>query len=246
MRSVIRSPEPPFFAELRAAHSRWDELDGASRSRIRAALAQDFGALCGYCQLPCQPPTASHEGRAEETIDHFRPRHRFPAQWLDWRNLVYACRRCNAAKGGNWPGDDDALVNQVLAAEDARYLPVSEYVNPSAIDCQRPAGDFFDYDPATGEMLPSEPLAREEWSKARRTIRDVDLNDSSLGTNDRRHLWNRRLTQRNLLISRLNALDDFDTKVNIMLEFMQPDKPFSAFIRAYILDRFPLFREFFR
>ena len=246
MRSVVRSPEPAFFAELRAAHSRWDELDGASRSLIRADLAKDFGSVCGYCQSPCQAPT-SHKRREEETIDHFRPRHHFPAQWLDWLNLVYACRRCNVvAKGDSWPGYVDALANQVLADKDARYTPITEYVNPSAVDCQRPADDFFDFDPATGEMLPSEQLGREEWSMARRTIADIDLNDSSLSANDRSHLWNRRLAQRNLLVARLNALDDFDLKVNIMLEFMQPDKPFSAFIRAYILDRFPLFREFFR
>lgn len=245
MRAVSRSPEPDFFADLRAVHADWDSLGGADRNRIRDELAQDFGTVCAYCERPCQSPTR-YEEPDEESIDHFRPRNRFPAQWLEWLNLVYACRRCNQAKGGNWPGFDDDFVNRMLAAEDARYSPASGYVNPSMIEGQRPANDFFEFNVATGEMLPAAELNREEWSMARRTIGDIDLNDSGLGANDRRHLWNKRLAQRSLLIARLNMLEDFDMKVNIMMEFMLPDKPFSSFIWAYILNRFPIFREFLR
>lgn len=245
MRSVPRSPEPDFFAELRAAHSQWDDLDGSDRARIRDALVQDFGTVCAYCEQPCQSPT-QYEEPNEESIDHFRPRKRFPKRWLDWLNLVYACRRCNQAKGGNWPGFDDDFINRILAAEDTRYLPVSEYVNPNAVDGQRPAGEFFAFDVETGEVLPSAQLCREEWSMARRTIRDIDLNDSSLGENNEFHLWNWRLEQRALLIERINLLDDFDAKVNIMLEFMLPDKPFSSFITAYVMGRFPLLGQILR
>ena len=245
MHSVERSPEPDFLAELRATHTRWDDLQGGERRRIRDALVRDFGTICAYCERSCQGTTATHEEPGEETIDHFRPRNRFPALWLDWLNLVYACRRCNQAKGGSWPGFDDVLVNQMLAGEDARYVPVSEYVNPSAVDGQRPAQDFFAFDAETGEMLASSQLDEEvKWSTARRTIRDVDLNDSGLGENDESHLWNLRRRQRALLIERINGLDDFDAKLNIMLEFMLPDKPFSSFIRAYVMGRFPLLGEF--
>ena len=240
MHSVERSPEPDFLAQLRATHTQWDDLQGDERRQIRDALALDFGTICAYCERPCQGATATHEGPSEETIDHFRPRHQFPDLRFDWLNLVYACRRCNQAKGGSWPGFDDDLVNQMLAAVDARYVPVSEYVNPSAVDGQRPAGEFFDFDDETGEMLPPSHLGGAEWSIARRTIRDVDLNDSELGENDESHLWNRRLEQRALLIERINRMDDFDAKLNIMLEFMLPDKPFSSFIRAYVMGRFPL------
>ena len=131
MRSVERSPEPDFFDDLRAAYTRWEDLDGGDRQHIRDALVRDFGTVCAYCEQPCQSPT-QYEEPHDESVDHFRPRHRFPNQWLDWLNLVYACRRCNQAKGRNWPGFDDALVNQLLAGEDHRYVPVSEYVNPSA------------------------------------------------------------------------------------------------------------------
>ena len=240
MHSVERPPEPEFLAELRAAHTQWDDLPGEARRRVRDALARDFGTICAYCERPCQGTTATHEEPGEETIDHFRPRNHFSDLWLDWLNLVYACRRCNQAKGGSWPGFDDDLVNQILTSEDARYMPVSEYVNPSAVAGQRPAGEFFDFDAGTGEMLPSAQLDGTGWSMARRTIRDVDLNDSGLGANDESHLWNLRRRQRALLIERINGLDDFDAKLNIMLEFMLPDKPFSSFIRAYVMGRFPM------
>lgn len=246
MRSVARSAAPDFFAALRAAYSRWDELDGAERNRIRSALVRDFGVVCAYCQCPCVARPESDDDPNAETVDHFRPRHLFPAQWLDWLNLVYCCRHCNQAKGGKWPGHNDAVINAVLTANDARYQPVSEYVNPSVVAGQRPANDYFEFDPTTGEMRPAERLDRSEWSMARRTIADLDLNDSNLAANDDRHLWNRRLEHQYLLIDRLNSLDDFDIKVTIMLEFMLPDKPFSSFITAYVLERFPIFREFFR
>ena len=119
MHSVERSPEPAFFAEFRTAHTQWDDLDGTNRRRIRDALIQDFGQICAYCERACQFPTGSGESSNEETIDHFRPRNRFPDLWLDWLNLVYACHRCNQNKGGSWPGYDDASINQWLSAEDS-------------------------------------------------------------------------------------------------------------------------------
>ncbi len=244
MHSVERSPEPDFFASLRATYTQWDELDDDARIRIRGALVRDFGTVCVYCEQACQSPTQSADPN-DESVDHFRPRNRFPEQWLDWLNLVYACRRCNQAKGGSWPGFDDALVNQLLSGEDSRYTTVSEYVNPNVVAGQTPAGDFFAFDTATGAIFPSEQLDRMEWSIARRTIRDIDLNDSGLGENDARHLWNRRLYQYQLLIKRINQLDDFDAKVNIMRDFMLPDKPFSSFIAACIKGRFPLLGQVF-
>ena len=53
------------------------------------------------------------------------------------------------------------------------------------------------------------------------------------------------LRQQALLIERTNGLDDFDAKVNIMLEFMLPDKPFASFIAAYVKGRFPIFERVF-
>ena len=134
----------------------------------------------------------------------------------------------------------------MLAAEDSRYTPVSEYVNPNAVDGQRSAREFFGFDVEIGEIAPAEQLDPVEWSMARRTIGDIDLNDSRLGENDPNHLWNQRLRQRDLLVQRLDALEDFDSKVQMMFEFMLPDKPFSAFIFAYFTGRFPSLGQLLR
>ena len=234
MHSVKRSPEPGFFAELRRSKTKWGDLDGPERSRIRRALVQDFGTVCAYCEQLCESPL-------EWEVDHFRPRNRFPDLWLEWLNLVYACRRCNKTKADRWPGHDDAVINQRFAAVYPRYTPVSEYVNPNAIDGKRPAREFFAFDVETGEMTAGEHLDGEEWSKARRTIYDIDLNDSEMGENEQGHLWNRRRFQLDLLIQRLSAIEDFDEQVSLMRDFALPDKPFSSYISAYLKQRFPGF-----
>lgn len=265
MHEVQRSPEPGFFDDLRARYAGWNDMDGSDRRLIREALAQDFGHICAYCQQPCSPPSSPsadedkdcnpvRPGRStdEETIDHFRPRSRFQDLWLDWLNLVYACYRCNQSKCDEWPELNDHA-NGVLAAFYPSYTPVSEYVSPNATTYQRAAQDFYDFrvDADTGEITPEIVPAKGiadggqlndvEWSMAYRTIRDIDLNEdrSGLGANDRRHLWDRRERHLSLLIRRLNSTDDFDAKVRIMLEFMLPDKPFSGFITAYLMGRFP-------
>lgn len=265
MRAVQRSPEPEFFDDLRARYKGWNDLDGGGRWLIREALAQDFGRVCAYCQQPCSPPSSRSDdddkncnpvrpGRLtdEETIDHFRPRSRFPDLWLDWLNMVYACYRCNQSKCDEWPEFDDQA-NGILAAFYPSYTPVLEYVSLNAATHQRAAQDFFDFsvDADTGEITPEIVPAKGiadggqlndvERSMAHRTILDIDLNDdrSGLGANDRRHLWDRRERHRSLLVRRLNSTDDFDAKVRIMLEFMLPDKPFSGFITSYLMNRFP-------
>ena len=199
MHSVKRSTEPGFFAELRAAYTGWDDLDGSARRRIRDALFEDFGRICAYCERQCEWPNRYRDSPNQETIDHFRPRHRFPDLWLDWRNLVYSCHRCNQAKSGSWPEHYDDI-NQKLAARELGYTPVSEYVSPNEDPGWRPAREFFAFDIQTGEMTAGEHLDGEEWSIARRTIHDIDLNDRHLGENEQGHLWNRRRRQRDLLI----------------------------------------------
>ena len=166
-----------------------------------------------------------------ETIDHFRPRSKFPHLTFDWLNLIYACERCNKAKADEWPELND-FVNSVLAAYD-RFTPVSEYVNPNALDGRLPASDCFDFDVETGEIVPAESVDDHMWSTAFRTIRDIDLNDSSRGENDPNHLWNRRMGWLHRLLAELEALDDFDSFMELMYAFMRPDQPFSGFVSAY-------------
>ena len=236
MRSVPRSSEPDFLADLRDTYSHWDDLNGQDRRRIRAALIQDFGEICAYCQQLCFPPRPSgFERPSDESIDHFRPRKHFQSLWLDWLNLIYACRQCNQNKGNKWPGIGDTydeLSKNILSSQDSRFVSVSEYVNPNQSVDQNPAQHFFEFDLDTGEILPSELLNHEEWSVARRTIWDLDLNSN--------YLRNRRLERLTWFIDRLNTISEFEGKLDVLFRFMLPKMPFSNFIRAYATNRFPL------
>ena len=123
-------------------------------------------------------------------------------------------------------------MNSVLAAYE-RFTPVSEYVSPNALDGQLQASHFFDFDVETGEIVPADDVSDMDWSVALRTIRDIDLNDSTLGENDPNHLFNRRMGWLDQLIAKLEAVDDFDALMNLMHAFTQPDQPFSEFVSAY-------------
>ena len=127
----------------------------------------------------------------------------------------------------------------MTALYSSRYTAVSEYVDPNAVDGQRQAGYFFDFNFETGEIKPADELGQVEWSMALRNIRDIDLNDSTLGENDPRHLKNQRLRWRDLLIRQLDALDDVEEQIRVMSKFVLPDKPFSGFVSAYLTHRFP-------
>ena len=198
-------------------------------------MARDFGGVCAYCQQSCDPPTGKESPDPnEERIEHFRPRSVFPDEQFQWLNLLYACYRCNnESKQNKWPqlGDSD---NQRLTRF-ARYTPVSEYVNPNESDDQRPAHEFFSFNFVTGEMMPAEELEDSEWSMAFRTIRDIDLNDlySGRADNDELHLMFRRQYQVSLLMEKFDLVD-IDLWVQAARDAMLPDKPFSAYISAYI------------
>ena len=69
-----------------------------------------------------------------KVVDHFRPRRYFSGDWLNWLNLIYACRRCNQSKDSKWPTIGDAD-NRRLALI-ARYEHVSEYICPNQSDTQ--------------------------------------------------------------------------------------------------------------
>ena len=237
MHSVRRSPEPDFLAQLRSIHSRWDELDGGERQRIRDALTGDFGEVCAYCEQECDR-VATRDVPNAERVDHFRPRSRFHGDWLNWHNLIYVCRRCNDSKGNKWPGYDDAITNLMLAAMETRYTPPSEYVNPNSNDSRRPAHEFFDFDMDTAEILPANGLNSMEWSGARRTIWDIDLNDHLTDYNPSNLRYQRRY-QRYLLIEGLNGRDDIEERIRLLMWFTHHNNPFSSFIRAYVANEFP-------
>ena len=126
--------------------------------------------------------------------------------------------------------------NRILAGGYVRYTPVSEYVNPNEAAGRRPAQEFFSFDFATGEMKPAEEIENdEEWSIAYRTIKDIDLNGHNSGRadNDELHLMFQRRYHLSLLMEKFD-LADIELWVQAAREAMLPDKPFSAYVSAYI------------
>ncbi len=228
MRAVPRSLEPDFLAQIAAVCSEWRELRSEDRRIIRDALWEDFSGCCAYCEARCTGrPGVSAQG---ETIDHFRPRSKFPNDWLNWLNLMYACTRCNETKGNAWPEDADAT-NQRLSIIN-RYRPVSAYVTPNAISAQRPAQEFFAYSLEDGTIAAAGHLTTDEWSLAYRTIDDLDLNSDRQAIGD--SLPYLRKEHLDFVISSIgDPAEDIDWTMLILGEHSRPDQPFSGYIAAY-------------
>lgn len=90
------------------------------------------------------------------TVDHFRPLNRFPELAYQWSNWVFSCHKCNDNKGGEWPD--------------------SGYVDPGSSDEKERPERYFDYDAATGEIIPMPDLPSAAREKAQWTIDDLGLN----------------------------------------------------------------------
>lgn len=242
MHSVSRSTEPDYWEQLKAKYLRWQDIGSQERVQIRDSLVEDFGPICAYCERPCSSPTSAHDSPDEETIDHFRPRSRFPHLSFDWLNLIYACHRCNQRKSNHWPGYDDKSVNQaLLGLYPGRYTAPQEYVDPNWAVGKKHVREYFTFNVGTGEMAPAEELDALEWSMAIRTIRDIDLNgysDESPRENSPAHLRNRRLNHLNFLVNQLIGIEDIAAQISIVHQFTMPDKPFSSFIAAWVNERF--------
>lgn len=80
--------------------------DFTQKKGRKEALREDFNRRCGYCDDPDSYQNAYYE------IDHFVPKkHLKTISENDYRNLVYACRHCNNAKGDKWPTKDEKKHN---------------------------------------------------------------------------------------------------------------------------------------
>src|SRR5262249_7167190 len=76
-RRVDRGPDPGPFKDYK---------------KYRPHLRLKFHSKCVYCRMPDTLGSAVYE------IDHYRPRKQFPELVATWKNLFYACRKCNRRK----------------------------------------------------------------------------------------------------------------------------------------------------
>jgi hypothetical protein len=89
----------------------------ANAASFRPWLRDDFSFRCVFCGIreTWQPTHLD--------VEHFEPVARVPARVLDYRNLLYACRTCNAKKGDRTVPDPTAeLLGGVVTMDDTGLL----------------------------------------------------------------------------------------------------------------------------
>ncbi len=131
-------------------------------SYFSETLGNRSNGNCWYCERRCQAV-----GGWAPTVDHFRPRSRFPQLTYEWSNWIFSCRRCNVEiKKDQWPD--------------------SGYVDPCAINVMERPEQYFDYEMDTGKIVARNGLSNTARNRAWDTIDDLGLS--------RRDLVNPRFT----------------------------------------------------
>lgn len=126
----------------------WHRVDGETvNQRLLPRLRAQTQEHCSFCDaFPVSPPS-------DPTIEHFRPKSRFPREAYHWPNLYFCCRFCQQRKGERY--EDEVL-------------------RPDAEDYE--FDRYFRWDFTTGEILVNEQVAPEAQRQARVTIDLYGLN----------------------------------------------------------------------
>ena len=198
MRRIDRGPEPDGVAGYaRKFTPGWvDHFHGQTGGRpadsywrwYRADLGLRSNGNCWYCERRCAPASAA-DSRAE-TVDHFKPLHRFPELAYEWSNWIFSCQRCNGEnKQDKWPA--------------------AGYVDPAAADELDYPERYFDYDLDSGHIVPRTDLSEKARQRALDTINDLGLNKQDV--QQRRLAWTRRIVAdlRRFPIAELQAFAEF-------------------------------------
>jgi len=77
---------------------------------VRNQLANEQFNKCCYCE----------DGNIKGTVEHFKPKSKFPELEFDWENLLWACGDCNNLKNNKF--DVDKPIINPLNEEAAIYL----------------------------------------------------------------------------------------------------------------------------
>lgn len=162
MRKFQRGEEPDFLAqnwaawgsdwELKQAAGRafyWHEIGGEPvNQKLLPFLKAQTQAHCSFCDsYPVSPPS-------RDTIEHFRPKSRFPREAFHWPNLYFCCDYCQ----------------QKAAAEFDETV-----LRPDADDYE--FDRYFRWDFTLGTLHPQEAASPKDRQRAARTIRLYRLNE---------------------------------------------------------------------
>jgi uncharacterized protein (TIGR02646 family) len=157
----------------------WHELGGQLvNHRLLPPLKQQVQDHCSFCDnYPVSPPS-------NDTIEHFRPKARFPRLAYHWKNLYYCCDFC---QGKEVRGEefDKALLRALLRPDAADYT----------------FDRYFRWDYTRGHLEVNETASPEDQRRAEVTLKLYRLND--------RHPSLRLREQRRRFQMPNNSLDDF-------------------------------------
>lgn len=120
----------------------WYEVDGVdARQHCLPTLQLQTESHCSFCDgYPMRELT-------NESVEHFRPKRKFPEEAFSWTNLYYCCDGCQKAKGDDW---DDLL----LRPDGEEYT----------------FGRYFIFDFTTGGIRPNPRATESDQLKAAKTI----------------------------------------------------------------------------
>ena len=163
MRPFVRGPEPDFLprksqewgaaweknqSEKPSARFRWPQIAGVPlNQRLLPFLKAQTQDHCSFCdQFPVSPPSV-------DTIEHFRPKSRFPREAFAWGNLYYCC--CYCQQKGEAYSDD-------LLRPDAEDYTFDRY---------------FRWDYTQGRIEVNDRASPEDQDRAQETIKVYRLNE---------------------------------------------------------------------
>ena len=127
MKWIEKGKEPASFKEWKdKANEEWtptyETLSNPEKSQLHEALLEDQGYICCYCNDRIgKPAPKSH-------IEHIKPRSHFPAEALNFTNLVSSCQgenerrspiHCGSAKA-DWPNEAAFSVGLMISPLDKK------------------------------------------------------------------------------------------------------------------------------
>ncbi len=129
-----------YDTQKNSSRFRWRSSNGKGKNELTDALNQLTKRHCSFCDAY---PMGS---RIQNTIEHFRPKTKFPLLAFHWENLFICCQRCQE-KG-------DAFTDLLLKPDEETY-------NFDA---------YFEIDWSTGEIKPNGLSSAEMQQRAITTI----------------------------------------------------------------------------
>lgn len=184
MRKFQRGLEPEFLAARREAwgleweqrHAadsgtrfNWHQVDGEPVNRklipLLKAQTQDH---CSFCDnFPVSPPSI-------DTIEHFRPKARFPREAYRWANLYFCCMYCQQ-KSDDF--DEAALQPDAVDYEFDRYFRWDYTLGTIEVNERASAGDQHRARVTIKlyRLNVSHPIWRKLWLTRRARLKDDPL-----------------------------------------------------------------------